>query len=845
LPPQPESRKHLRKKQRTYGRRIYAPTKEQVMKANALGLIGVAWLWIASGCDQATPGRNSPDANDDGRAADGRSAGGAGGYLAGTGGATSLGGTTAPTGGAGGSGGKDAGEDISVVEQEAGRDAGAKDVGADGGSALVCNGSLLPGGLPTSRIGFYPVTAVAGDLNGDGKLDLLTAGTLDGLSVLLGQGDGSFAAGQTLGDGPWGVWGPSLPMADPNGDVWGPSLALADLNGDGHLDLVTVKGPNVRLGKGDGTFAEAVSYPTADPSSIALGDLNGDGHLDIIAANNGAGTVSVLLGKGDGTFAASVDYPAGDKPWLAVVGDLDGDGASDLVVVAEKAANVLLGKGDGTLGTRVEIQSPLPGSTQVPSGALGDLNGDGKLDLLVGWGNGLVYILLGEGDGRFGASRDSDGGGSVCSLLDLNGDGKLDLVTPYYVQFGKGDGSFGYATSYTTGTGEVATFAVPGDFNGDGLIDLAVTFGSSPAGWVRVLLGTGGGAFSQTPEYSTGDGVNVNAFALGDLDGDGILDLATASEAQHGVPKVGVLRGRGGGTFAAKRDFDAYAAMAIALGDLNGDGKLDIVTSEASVLLNRGDGTFTSHSDYYRTRTDPVSLALGDLDGDRKLDIVRANGGSLSTGPVSSISVLLGQGDGAFAPNTDYATSSSAEAVALGDLNGDGKLDVVVANHGGASATQSVSVLLGRGDGTFSAKVDYPSQYPPISEYDPISLALGDLNGDGRLDIIWGPDAKYLGVLLGKGDGTFADPVWYMVQDGAAALALGDMNRDGKPDLVATIRGGTVCLLLGRGDGTLADAIYYPAVSWSSLALADLNADGKLEVIATGSEGVFVLSLCH
>src|SRR5512143_2969905 len=102
------------------------------MKANALGLIGVGWLWIASGCGQATPRRNSPDASDDGRAGDARVAGGAGGYLAGTGGATNSGGTTAPAGGAGGSGGKDAGQDISVVEREAGRDAEAKDVGADG-----------------------------------------------------------------------------------------------------------------------------------------------------------------------------------------------------------------------------------------------------------------------------------------------------------------------------------------------------------------------------------------------------------------------------------------------------------------------------------------------------------------------------------------------------------------------------------------------------------------------------------------------------------------------------------------------------------------------------------------
>ena len=819
------------------------------MKANALGLTGVMWLWIASGCGQGDLKRNPPDANAGGSSADTRLAGGAGGYLAGTGGylagtggATSAGGTTAAVGGAAGQGGaprldagaadgKDAGQDISVVEQEAGRDAGAWDIGADGGSPLVCNGSLLPGGLPTTRTGGSPVTAVAGDLNGDGKLDLVTAGTPDGVSVLLGQGDGSFAASQTLGGGPWGTWGPSL--------------ALADLNGDGHLDLVNVQGPNVRLGKGDGTFAEAVSYPTADPHSITLGDLNGDGYLDIVAANYGAGTVSVLLGKGDGTFAASVDYPAGDSPWVAVIGDLNGDGAPDLVVVASKVMNVLLGKGDGTLGTRMEIQSPIAGTVQVPSAAIGDLNGDGKLDLVLGWGNGLVYILLGKGDGTFGASKDLNfAPGSVLSLLDLNGDGKLDLVThpgDVNVRFGHGDGSFGAATDYTTGTGASVTFGVLGDFNGDGILDLAVTFGSSQAGWVRVLLGTGGGAFSQTPEYSTGDGVNVNAFVLGDLDGDGVLDIATASEKQHGLPMVSVLRGKGGGTFAAKQDLDTDAAKAIALGDLNGDGRLDVVTSQVSVLLNHGDGTFTLKDDYQNPAY-PVSLALGDLDGDGKLDIVTANGGS---NPLSSISVLLGKGDGTFAPHAEYATSSLSDAVALGDLNRDGKLDVVVANHGGDSTTQSVSVLLGQGEGTFVAKVDYPFQYLPLSEYLRISLALGDLNGDGALDIIWGPDTNNVGVLLGKGDGTFADSVSYLVQDGAASLALGDVNRDGKPDLVAITRsGGTLCLLLGKGDGSFADTIYYPAAS-SLLALADLNADGKLEVIAYSYPEIFVLNLCH
>jgi hypothetical protein len=312
---------------------------------------------------------------------------------------------------------------------------------------------------------------------------------------------------------------------------------------------------------------------------------------------------------------------------------------------------------------------------------------------------------------------------------------------------------------------------------------------------------------------------------------------------------VSVLRGRRDGTFASRRDFDADSGKAISLGDLNGDGKLDVVTAETGVyvLLNHGDGTFPGGYDgqnRIETAIGAVALALGDLNGDGKLDVVTANNtGLFFSDRPGSMSVLLGKGDGTFAPHVDYATGMSSDAVALGDLNGDGKLDVVVANHGVDSGAPSVSVLLGKGDGTFAAKVDYPSQYPPIS------LVLGDLNGDGRLDIILGaetsrggvPDGEYVSVLQGKDDGTFAASVSYSVQSWPASLALGDVNRDGKPDLVV---GGEMSLLLGKGDGTFADTIYGPAAA-SSLALADLNADGKLEVIGYSYPAIFVVNLCQ
>lgn len=773
----------------------------------------------------------------------------------GTGGLSGRGGGGTGGGpGLGGSNGTDASQDKrldSGGQQETDADAAAREVGADGGGPLLCNGTLLLGGLPLAKIGGSPIATAAGDVNADGKLDLVTTSARSGLSVLLGLGDGSFSAsvGYDLGGELWAL-GTS-------------ALALGDLDGDGNADIVATNAfmdrASVLLGKGDGTFADAVNYPTGDsPGSLALGDVNGDGHPDLVTANFWASSVSVLLGKGDGSFAASVGYPAGDWPGAVVIGDLDGEGAPDLVVANPnaKVVTVLYGRGDGSFITGAQFPTGVDVDSATVSAALGDLNGDAKLDLVLAIHQGQsnwVSVLLGKGDGTFATSINAQIGygftSSLVSLTDLNDDHKLDLICEVSgkvsVRLGQGDGTFAPGIDYSAGTGGDVVSGAAGDFDGDGVLDLAVTLSGATFGWVRVLLGTGGGAFSTTAEYPTED--YVNATALGDLNADGILDIATANSGPANGATVSVFAGRGDGTFAAKRDFaTAGVPQSVSLGDLNGDGKMDMVSgcrdaNLVSVLLNRGDGTFAAGRDY-AIADGPTSLVLGDLDGDGKLDVVTANlyaTGTSTYPPTSSVSVLLGQGDGTFSPRVDYATAALAVAVALGDLNGDGKPDVVVATDGGDYATQSVGVLLGKGDGTLAARVDYPSR-SNLS-----SLVLGDLNGDGRLDIVWGDLSNTVGVLLGKGDGTFAPPVSYDIPDGAASLAVGDLNRDGKADLAATTnRTHSVCLLLGKGDGTFAATIEYAAAS-SSLALADLNADGKLEVVATSKDALFLLDLCQ
>jgi hypothetical protein len=213
---------------------------------------------------------------------------------------------------------------------------------------------------------------------------------------------------------------------------------------------------------------------------------------------------------------------------------------------------------------------------------------------------------------------------------------------------------------------------------------------------------------------------------------------------------------------------------------VNGDGKLDALTvggggssfshGTVSVLLGAGAGKLSAHVEY-AVGANPQGLAVGDLDGDGKLDLAVAN---LGYDGGWSLGVLIGKGDGTFAPEVELESAYGPNSIALGDLNGDGKLDIVAANSGAAT---TVSVSLGKGDGTFAAHVDY------VTGERPHSVVLGDMNGDGKLDAVTAnPDSHTVSVLPGKGDGTFAPELQYIVN--ATMVALGDVNRDGTLDVV-------------------------------------------------------------
>ncbi len=337
-----------------------------------------------------------------------------------------------------------------------------------------------------------------------------------------------------------------------------------------------------------------------DPNSIAVGDFNGDGNLDLVVANVYGGTVSIFLGDGKGNFAVASSPAAGANPSAVAVGDFNGDGKLDLAVANLSSGTVAIllgdGKGNFTLGSTAAA-----GGYSV-SVTVGDFNGDGKLDLVVSnYSSNTVSILLGDGTGNFTlvSSPATGANPALMAVGDFNGDGNLDLAVPncgsdtVSILLGDGKGNFVLASSPAVSACPLSVAA--GDFNGDDKLDLAV---ADEGGIASILLGDGMGNF--TLASSPAAGLNPRFVAIGDFNADGNPDLVFAD---YTGSTVSILLGDGTGTFSlAASPFvgsNFFAPVAVAIGDFNRDGKLDLAVADfnsfdVSILLNSSSGSQNS-----------------------------------------------------------------------------------------------------------------------------------------------------------------------------------------------------------------------------------------------------------
>jgi uncharacterized protein (TIGR03437 family) len=656
-----------------------------------------------------------------------------------------------------------------------------------------------------------------------------------------------------------------LPLADQPGAV-SQSLVVSNFLGDGTVvGLAAVKGGysggpavdslGVVLTNPDGSGKSKTFYPViSHPAGVVVADLNHDGKKDVVVVSNGStaspNMITVFLNKGDGTLPAGVQYPADKTAAAAVAFDFNGDGNLDLAVLntGSMDVSILLGRGDGTFAAPVNY----PVGAGADCMALGDFNGDGRADLVFGGGNNLS-VLLGNGNGTFHAAVSYPQTFSAGAMVaaDFNKDGKLDLAITdslggtVTILLGDGTGKFAGQYDYVAGYEPANLFAM--DLDGDGNLDVVIAAGHPDvlapnyyAEDIVVLFGRGDGTLMGAPVYKVGS--RLGAVVLADFDGDGKPDVAVAAG------DVWILLSRGGGSFKTPvritmpltNGWPAGLA-ALAVGDFNGDGRPDLVAGPAGddggvyVLLGNGDGTFQAPV-HYAVGGHASSIAVADFNGDGKPDLAVCGHvpGLLDQ---ANVGILLGNGNGTFQSVRSLTGFGKApESVAVGDFNKDGKLDLAIANRGDLEDSTidvgSVLVFLGLGNGSFQSPTSYPAGMNPTF------VTAADVNGDGAQDLVVAAHAPNfvfkVAVLLGIGNGTFGPATTFTTGYGPALIAVADLNGDGKPDLAIAHCCGSpdVTIMLGNGDGTFQPDIHLPAaVSSPSLAVADLNGDGKPDLV--------------
>jgi hypothetical protein len=573
----------------------------------------------------------------------------------------------------------------------------------------------------------------------------------------------------------------------------------------------------VVLGNGNGTFKPQRTFATGSrPAGVVLGDVNGDNKPDLLVGDLDNKMVSILVGNGNGSFLPQQTFSTGNFSATLALGDVNGDGKPDLAIANtfDPSVDILLGSGSGDFTGQVynitdgvspfmlsiNRTAPVGPNTNATSvtftvtfskAVTGVDAGDFALTGTAAAANILV-IPVNNAVYYVIVSGISSLGTLGLNLVD---NGSIhDVAGDPLTQQGA---PLAFLPQRTMAAGNYPANASVGDVNGDGIPDLVVA-NDAPSGSVSVFLGNGDGTFQPPQSFATGS--YATAVAIGDVNGDGKPDLAVAD---YHSSYLGLLLGNGNGTFQPQQTFaTGVRPIAVVIGDFNIDGIPDLAVSNAlsnsvSVLVGNGNGTFQAQRTF-ATGSGPDWLVMGDVNGDGIPDLVTANA---TTGAANgTVSVLLGNGNGTFQAKIDFPARNGPNMVALGDVNGDGIPDLVVTNRG----NDDVSVLLGNGNGTFQAQQLFGTGYFPKG------VTLGDVNGDGIPDVlVTNARDNSLSVLLGNGNGTFQPQQTFATGMFPSAVVLGDLNADGKPDLiVANPASPSVSVLLNSFNGDFAGQSY-------------------------------------
>lgn len=702
------------------------------------------------------------------------------------------------------------------------------------------NGTFARGRQKVGHEHLTHTDVVAGDFNNDGHPDVYVTRSMKFGQLWLNLGAGEFEL-----------------HARPEFALGSSETTAGDLNGDGMLDIVVANGRSgnalpiqVLINDGAALQGESIGFaPTAD---VSINDFDGDGDLDLYLANRSEQPDQLL-------FNQSTEPPSSAWPvvfrdsgqslgqWYsedAELGDVDGDGDLDLLVAnyrPDAPNNLWLNDGTGMF-TRSE--SPLD-SFSTNGVELGDLDGDGDLDAFFKGRRGANLVWMNDGHGVFTDSgqRLGNSPGHDADLIDVDGDGDLDAITMNFDSPGGlwiNDGSGMFTDSGQKLGDSSGRRATTGDVDGDGDIDLILL--NVPGKADELLRNDGHGVFTSTPLPI--DSENVHLYALGDVDGD--LDLDLLVTFQNNIENQLWLNDGTGEFTRTDQRLSTLNARRPNMADLDGDGHLDLIIANTAnqpseIWFNDGEGRFSEVAAWLGNLNTSIILP-GDLDGDGDLDLVEINtfmrpnhvwfNEPAPTGKQSGVpavdSTLLSpppiptaRSTGLLADSGQELDAENAWGVAVADLDRDGDLDAVIADR---SADALNHVWLNDGDGQFSAGVDF-------GPGETVDVQLGDMNGDGNFDAVTASNDG-VAIWINDGQGQFSTGGQQSGTFAAWAIALGDVDDDGHLDVVAGTPSEVRVLKNDRAGGLRDTGLRLPQTAIADLALADLDGDGDLDVFA-------------